>query len=241
MPINKNKIIKEFDSYFSKRGKEFNLGPKEIPVAIRYAKKFLDAIEKIQNGGYLKDGISEQKLAKLLDRTGKLHEAVGLLHNTLINYVRNTKGLPDSSRVLRDEKGNSYQFGVSEIEIVLLVLYVSHCELAGNILKNIFDLRKINRSLPKPKRENNLEDDKITLNPMVSILKEYIGYDIFPELDLDLRNKVSHWDFELGKDGEVIYGKNKKNLYEIWSLSKKANLFFVFISLAVERIKDSLR
>lgn len=241
--FNKDGIIREFVPYFSKNAEKFNLGQGEIPKVKEYTENFLDAIEKVQNDGYLKDGISEQKLTELLNRTGKLHEPVGMLHNTLTNYVCKTEGLPDPSRVLRDEKGNIYQFGVSEILIVSLLIYTSHCELAGNILKNIFDFKKINSSLPnqKQQREYILENDRITLNPIMNVLKEYLGFDIFPELDLDLRNKISHWDFELDLGNkEIVYAQTRKPLSEILELCKKANLFFVFISLAVERIKDSL-
>lgn len=235
--FDKNRIVGEFDSYFSKRAEEFNLGPAEIPKIKEYTERFLNAIEKVQNDGYLKDGISEQKLTELLDRIGRLHQAISRLHNTLRNYSSNTRG---TSRILKDEKGNIYQFGATEVVLVWLLSYISHSELIGNILKNIFDFKKINKSLPGQKPEYILEDGRITLHPMTSILEEYLGFDIFREFDLDLRNKISHWDFDLVNDG-ITYGGNKKTLNEILTLSKNANMFLVFISLVVGVIKDYLR
>ncbi|HCJ67131.1 MAG TPA: hypothetical protein DHV62_07360, partial [Elusimicrobia bacterium] len=85
-----------------------------------------------------------------------------------------------------------------------------------------------------------LDDDKITLNPMMSILKEYLGFDIFPELDLKLRNKVSHWDFKFSED-KLLYGGNEKTLLDTFKLSKKANIFFGSISLVTKLIGDSLQ
>ncbi|HCJ66092.1 MAG TPA: hypothetical protein DHV62_01880, partial [Elusimicrobia bacterium] len=77
--FDKNDIIKEINTYFSLKGKEDNLGPAEIPKAKEYAKKFLNAIEKIQGDGYLKANISKDELTELIHKNGTLHKTIAQL------------------------------------------------------------------------------------------------------------------------------------------------------------------
>jgi len=229
--VDKVRWLGAVGTYFTKNRKG-ELTQSEIKLLLDYTISIWDLIEKIKTEGFLKQ-IREQELAEVGKRLFRIHNAVGSLQNVMMRYVTNVN---DTSKVLKDSKGNEYAFEPETIMMPTLWGYVTHLELTVAILKEVFDIERINASLAKPISLRG----RLTIDPVKKVLENYSGTDLFRDVDTELRNAISHYEFDFirrGPNSLLIYRDCEMQLGDAMIASKKANILFTAVILTILHMK----
>jgi len=189
MPVAKYIISRRLRNTIS-NNQIFNLTATEQSKAILRGNQLIRLLYEIRKDDFFK-GISYVDYQNEFNKFTKIQNAVSLLHNKFINVVQpngtvHLVGLPNAI---------AYNISGDEIAMILLWSYAASTEFILRLLKKVIDFDLINQSI-YPSVYGRNKGDKITLGNALEVIKRRYKTNAFIDIDIDLRNKISHYDFD---------------------------------------------
>lgn len=244
MPFSKNEVMRRARIYFNRMN---NITQREKSEIILYCKHTVNLIEKIKRDGFIiNSAIQSNKFQKEFKNISRIQTASGKMLNNFLHLVGTSRS--PSLNLINPSNNHSANFSGDDIAMTILWSYATNGELIGRFFKRFIDFGAIYNSLPASQRRGiiNTSPEKITFNTIAYILKRKYNTKLFKDVDMDLRNSISHYSFCFFKTtrnaGIFFYYKpygspNKRmkryNLPRLMITSKKINLLFMAISTTV--------
>lgn len=158
-----------------------------------------------------------------------IHESASVIYTNFLDLGGHTghrlTGYNTPVIVINPSNGENAEFQKRHVILIECLLYTTNCELILRWVKKFINFQLINGMLAHPSRQtmnsyarsNTLSPNQITLRPALNVLKRRYNTYLFQDIDCDLRNKISHYDFKFlngpAKDG-IYFNNNPANLRE---------------------------
>jgi hypothetical protein len=238
MPLPKY-IIKNNLRNFISQNSVFPLTPVEQKKAILRGNQLINLFYEIRKDGFITD-IEYSEYQKEFAKFSQVQMAVGILHNHFINVVQ-----PNGSVYLVGAPNiRRFQITGDQIAMVLFWSYSATGELILRLLKKVIDFYEIDRSI-YPKNSVPKTPDKLTLRKAINTLEKRYKTNAFIDLDIDLRNILSHYNFNFFNyqnsagiefqyyDNHGAIRKKRYSLQKIMLVAKKNNILLTALSLTI--------
>jgi len=241
MSISKKEVMRRARIYFNTMN---TITQKEKTQIILYCKHTVNLIENLKKDGFIvNSAIQSKNFKKEFKSISRLQPASGKMLNNFIHLIGMSR-VP-SLNLLNPVNNHSASFSGDDISMIILWSYATNGELIGRFFKIFVDFTEIVNSLPRPQQGSigNTQREKITFNTIVQILKKKYNTKLFKDVDMDLRNSISHYSFNFFKTrrnaGIFFYYKKygsstsrmkRYNLPRLMITSKKINLVLMAIS-----------
>jgi len=236
--------------YYIRQNMNIPPGSIEYNLVWGYIKKMINLFKKMKrDNAILPITLKEYELE--FDKLKTIHLPSSIIYHNFISLGSNSglnfPAYNNSLTVINPSNGEFAEFTKRHIILLQCWLYTTNCELILRLFKKFIDFRLINRLPPHSSRIqmpyfNNtlLQPDKITLGRALHVLKRRYNTYLFKDIDIDLRNKISHYDFKFlggGKEDGIYFHPDstnlrKKKIYYIKRLSilnKKISLLYAAI------------
>ncbi len=244
MPLSKQEVMRRARIHFNRNN---DITQREKTQIILYCKHTVNLIEKLRGDGFIiNSAIQTNDFQKEFKSISRLQNASGKMLNNFLHLI----GMSNASSLnLVNQSNNlSADFSGDDITMTILWSYVTNGELIGRFFKRFVDFRAIFNSLPTRQQRGigNTSKEKITFNTIVIILQKKYDTNLFKDVDMNLRNSISHYSFCFYKTtnnaGIYFYYKphgsstrrmKRYNLPRLMIVSKKINLLLMAIFTTV--------
>ena len=217
----------------------FNLTTVEQRRAILKSNQLIDLFYEIRNDGFF-TGISYSDYQKEFVDFSRVQSAIGLLHNYFINVVQ-----PGGNVfLLGTPNRRSFQLNGDQIAMILFWSYTSTAEFLLCLLKKVIDFHAIDQ-LMFPHNNVPKTSDKLTLRTTLTTLEMRYATKAFVDVNIDLRNKISHYDFSYFQhrnssgikcvyyDNQGFIGTKRYSLQKIMYGGKNMSILLAAASLTI--------
>ncbi|MHA2430391.1 MAG: hypothetical protein ACXACC_05075 [Promethearchaeota archaeon] len=246
MPLSKKKIKSNLQNYL-------NYLPTTImlPTEKRYTRlrgnQLIELFYAIRTGG-LFTGINRTTFQREFGRVSQVQSAIGGLFNKFNKSIP-PPGLPQQAYdifITNPYMRTSYKVTAEEITTTLFNSYNASCELIVRLLKQVINFPDLYRMIANvPRYIKRPSGNKITLSAL-SLFDLRYNTNAFLEIDRELRNKISHFDFSFFKSN-IYFGikfkyfdyitrairEKRYNLPKIIKKNRQISLLFHAVSITI--------
>lgn len=243
MVLSKQEVMRRARIYFNRMN---NITQREKTQIILYCKHTVNLIDKIRRDGFIiNSAIQSDDFQKEFENISRIQIASGKMLNNFLHLVGTS--VSPSLNLINPTNKHSANFSGDDITMTILWSYVTSGELIGRFFKRFIDFRAIRNSLPRTQRQGigNISKEKITFNTIAYLLKRKYNTNLFKDVDMDLRNSISHYSFCFFKTrnagiyfhyepyGALTKRMKRYNLPRLMIISKKINLLLMAMSTSV--------
>lgn len=246
MPLSKRKIRSNLQNYLNSLPSTTMTSLEKRYVRLR-GNQLIELFYNVRLGGFF-TGVSRTNFQREFGRVIQVQTAIGGLFNKF-NHSIPPLGLPQQAYdifITNPYMGTSYKVTADEIITTLFISYTASCELIMRLLKQVIDFPGLYRSIPHvPRYISQPRGNYVSLSAL-SLFELGYNTNAFLNINRELRNKISHFDFSYFK-GKSYFGikfkyfdyttrtiKEKRyNLSKIIKKNRQISLLFHAVSITI--------